>query len=464
MSSSLKQVLLGGAIWAGAGKLISMVCNFVLTIVLTHGISPAAYGGYHVVTTTIIILATVGTLGMDQVVVRFASMCQAIGDRVALGVIVATCVKAVVAGSLVTALLFFYVAPWFMGDVLQMPDLINYLWIIVVWLVLATVQRQLAETWRGLNDIRFATIFGGIRNVGMLTAVTTCIGMVALWAMGMLTLRSALWVMLSTSALTVLAAALVMRARFPQMTTPATNVGVEWSGQRALSEAWPLWLAVMITVLSSLGSTWLASAFDTPEHVALFGVAQKFTLLLVAPLVVINAILPPVIAQLHATGELVRLQHVVQAVAGITLLPCLFLLLFLVVAGRPLLDLLFGDYYVASFPMLLLICLGQVANIATGSWQIVLPMTGSRYQVLYASGISLFVQLVMGIWLGMVWGVWGVAVGYCTSIVIANVVGMLIVKNSVGIWTYAVINRATIELGRNMITSRIKRSTSPRIA
>lgn len=461
MTTALKDRMLSGALWAGAGKILSMAGSFLMTLALARALAPADYGSFFVALNTIVVLATVSTLGLDRVVVRFVAVRMGRQDAAGMRQVIWRCLGLVAAGGLTAAVAFRLLASAPVVSILQMPVLAGYLGLLAAWILTASLQRQLGETFRGLNDIRLATLFGGVRNSGILNSVLGAAAMLLLWANGDLTLFSALMVRLVTSILIVVAAstALWLRLRREHGRAPAAY---SWGSKTALREGWPLWFAGLVVVFNSQGVAWLASAFDTADQVALFGVAQRFALLLIAPTVMINAVLPPVIAQLHSEHQLLRLQHIVRSFSGLILLPALALLLVLVPAGAPLLRTLFGAHYEASYPILLLLCAGQVVNIATGAWQIVMPMTGTKQQLLVNSLISMLVLLVLGTILGSMAGVLGVSAAYCASMVTTNLIGAFLVRQKLGIWTFASLNLRTLQDARDLVEARLRRRMRPR--
>lgn len=452
MSNLTKQKMFGGVLWSAAGKLLSMGSNMVVMLILARAIAPSDYGAYFVALTTIVILGSFGTLGMDQVVIRFLGPAAALGSRAGLRQTVGRCLVVVVATTLLVCLAFWWLTPFFFGQLLGVPVLATYAGLLAVFLFFATLQRQLAETFRGLNDLRMATLFGGARTSGIVNSVLICLVSVMLWAAGRLTLWTALITVSGASAVVVIAAASVLWWRLTQGSHDDRAIPVQsLSFPGAIHEGWPLWLAGIITVLNNTGSAWLASALDTASHVALFGVAQRFVLLLITPMVVINAILPPIIVQLHGADQLRRMERIIKLMGGMVLLPSLILLALLAVAGRPLLHSLFGAYYQAAYPLMIILCVGQVINIATGAWQIVLPMTGNKRQILTTSVLALVTQFGVGVSLGYRMGVLGVAIGFCVSTVITNLVGMLLVHRKLGIWTCASLDWQSVRDARELI-------------
>jgi O-antigen/teichoic acid export membrane protein len=236
---------------------------------------------------------------------------------------------------------------------------------------------------------------------------------------------------------------------------PAAVFAQDWSAAKLLYEGWPLWLASLLAVVRAQVNGWFAAGFDSAENVALFAIAERFVLLMTAPLTIVNMLLPPVVAELYARGENKRMERVVQAVGGLASLPCIVVLVLIVLAGRPVLGLLFGDHYEAAYPILVILGVGQVANIVTGSWQVVLPMTGLRRQTLHVTMGAGAVQLLCCSIGGYTAGVVGVALGSCAGSLAGNVLGLMAARRHLGIWTFISVRRAVLADAVALLTKRI---------
>jgi O-antigen/teichoic acid export membrane protein len=456
VSNELKQRMIDGGLWAAGGRLFSIAGAFVLNLVLARSLTPEDYGVYFVVMSTMIILATVGTIGMDRVVVRFVAARKALGDWGDVRAVIHRCLTTVLATSALLCVAFYLLAPWFFSQVVRMPSVVALSGLMVLWLFFSTLQRQLAETFRGLNDIRCATLFGGLRNNGILNSVLTCGAVLALWASGAMSLTAAFATAICASLLVVLMAAWTLWHRLRAVDQPPPGTSLEgWSTVRVLHEGWPFWLASLIAVLRAQASGWFAAGFDTAEQVALFAIAERFALLIIAPLTIVNMLLPPVVAELHARGENKRMGRIVQAVGGLASLPCIVILLLIVLVGRPALGMLFGEHYEAAYPMLVILCIGQVASMATGAWQVVLPMTGLRQQILRVSMSAAVVQFSCSIIGGYTAGVLGVAVGVAAGAVAGNLLGLLAVRRHLSIWTFISMRREVLMDAVTLLTKRI---------
>jgi O-antigen/teichoic acid export membrane protein len=425
--------LVGGFAWASAGRLIAMATGFALTLILARGLTPAENGLYFVAFSAVVILSTLGAIGLDQMVVKFAAVrLLQCNDRGVYRIILRCAATAGLAGLSLCVLVLLFARASLSSD---LAGLVPYSGSIAAWVFFAILQRQLAESFRGLGDVRAATILGGIRNNGILNAVLCSAAMAGLLFAGALTLATA-FVAMALSSGTVCVVAVVMLLVDRESRAPSSAFVSGFGLKSALAEGWPVWLGALISATNFMGSTWLVEFFDDSADVAQFGVAQRLVLVLMAPMLVINSVLPPAVAQLHAAREPQKLERLVRTTSGVGFVASFAALLAIVVVGKPLLAFAFGAFYQGAYPILVLLCVAQVIGISLGAWQVVLPMTGGSRQMLIASAVALVSQLVLGTALGQ-YGVIGVSVAVCLSMLLSSFTGMYFVRRKVGISTIA---------------------------
>lgn len=464
MSQELKDKLFRGGVWALGGKIVSIICAFVLNVVLTRALTPAEYGAYFVAFNTVIILATVATLGVDQVAVRFTAIRAAADDIEGVRAIIARSLGIVSFGTLAICLAFYFLAPWFFTHVVKAPAVAALSGLMIIWIVVASFQRQLAEIFRGLKDIRGATLFGGIRNNGMIISIMSSLAAAVAYGFDVLSLEAAYLIMSSCSLLVVVVSARTLWRRThlvssyqkePVSESEAVN-GSNYSLAAILAEGWPLWFAAIFGALRMQGDGWLAAAFDTPENVALYGAAQRFVGLVMAPLAIVNALLPPFVAEMHARGQLKQLERVIRGVAGLAGVPAIIILVIMIFVGAPLMGILFGDYYFSSYQILIILSIGQLVNVLTGSCFVVLAMTGHKRQVVAITIASSLMLITGGVLGGYYGGVFGVALVSFLSLSFHNLLGMMAVKKSVGIWTFSYFESRMMSEAFQMVLKKTK--------
>ncbi|WP_148255527.1 lipopolysaccharide biosynthesis protein [Aidingimonas lacisalsi] len=186
----------------------------------------------------------------------------------------------------------------------------------------------------------------------------------------------------------------------------------------------------MRSVLSILIAGWLLSS----SELGVFKSTQQMAMLISFILIVINAIFPPRFASLYHQGKLEALGRLARQGALIGVLiaapPLLACLLF----PGWILGLL-GDEFVAASPLLRLIALAQLINVATGSVGFLLNMTGHEPLMrnialsCNAIGLLLFFVLIPP------FGPMGAAMALAFVLVVQNLVALFYVWRRLRIWT-----------------------------
>jgi O-antigen/teichoic acid export membrane protein len=169
----------------------------------------------------------------------------------------------------------------------------------------------------------------------------------------------------------------------------------------------------------------------------LYGAAWRLAQFVALPIAIANAVVPPLIAELHATNEKAELERLLRRSASWGGIPATIACLLAVMAGGRILGVVYGQFYGAAALPLALLSIGQAANVLAGSSGFALMMTGNERTMLattFASGTFFFIgELLVLPRLGIA-GAAGVAAG---AMILQNLLMLLFVKKCLGIWTHA---------------------------
>lgn len=185
--------------------------------------------------------------------------------------------------------------------------------------------------------------------------------------------------------------------------------------------------------LQTVVSIWIAGFLLTSSELGLFKSAQQMALLIMFILMVINAIFPPRFARLYHEGNHQGLARLARQGALLGTLLASPLLLVCLVVPQWVLGWM-GDEFVQAAPLLRIIAVAQLVNVATGSVGFLLNMTGHealmRNIALSANaiGIGLFMILIP------LFDELGAALALASVLVLQNVIALLFVWRRLGIW------------------------------
>ncbi len=192
-------------------------------------------------------------------------------------------------------------------------------------------------------------------------------------------------------------------------------------------------LATLVTTQADL---WIAGAYLEKADVAAYGVAARLVQLVLLPLLVVNAVIAPTVAQFHSEGRTRELERILGAFALIGALPGVVVLAVLSLFAAPILVLLYGEVYGNAADCLVLLCLGQLVNAGCGPGATVLMMTGGERAVMAISLVTAAITFFGGMALTRALGLEGVAAAAALAAAMHGGLCLLWVRHSLGIWTY----------------------------
>ena len=112
------------------------------------------------------------------------------------------------------------------------------------------------------------------------------------------------------------------------------------------------------------------------------------------------------------------------------------LFLVMIVFPAASLGLVFGHAYEEGSAVLVIMSLGQLVNLVTGSVGPLHVMLGYRKQLVVILGVSLVVTVLLNWWWIPLWGVTGAAVGNMIGLSAANLASLIYIRVKTGLWPY----------------------------
>ena len=160
---SLKQRLVTGGIWVILGKLVTAGSTVFIAALLTRLLPRDAVGVYFIADRLIWLVAMLALLGLNTAVVRLVA--EALGQgrpgraRAAIGLVYH---YGTIGVAVAAAFLAFGGGAWLALKVWSSPLLAAAIAAVAAWAAVHSLQILTSETFRGFQDLRLATIFGGV--------------------------------------------------------------------------------------------------------------------------------------------------------------------------------------------------------------------------------------------------------------------------------------------------------------
>lgn len=414
-----------------AGTAVGAATTFVLTAVVTRGLTAQHAGVFFSATSLFLMAVTVGQLGTPTGLVYFIGRCRALGTphliprylRQAMVPVVAVALLAAVALSLLAPRL----AAWTLPGHVDLAA--SSFRVLAVLLPFAAVSQVYLAAARGLATMRPNAL---VELIGRPVAQLVLVALAALAAPGLLT-----WAW----ALPYVPAALVawiwwrrLAARAVRVPATATEAATHAAGQAAGHGSfwrftWPRAVTSVVQIAMQRLDIVLLGALAGPAQAAVYTAATRFV---VAGQMGNNAVslaAQPALAESLAVGDRARTQRIYQLSTAwlITVTWPLFLLF---ASFGSLFLQAFGDGYGRGRPVLVLLSLTMLIATGLGMVDMVLAMAGHTGWNLINAVVALAVQVGLDLWLIPDHGMVGAAVGWAAAIVSRNVVAAVLVGSA----------------------------------
>ncbi len=207
-----------------------------------------------------------------------------------------------------------------------------------------------------------------------------------------------------------------------------------------LSLAWPVLITNLTRFALTQADLWILGAFRAQNSVALYGAALRLVALIAMPLMLVNAVVPPLIAEMSVQYRKKELETWLRRTATITALPALCALLIFILFGQFILATLYGEFYSAAALILAILSAGQIANVWSGSCGLTLMMTGHHRTLMKITIFCGIATVTAALWAVRNYGAPGVAIAASSGLVLQNLLMLFYAKRKTGIWTHVNLN------------------------
>ena len=162
---------------------------------------------------------------------------------------------------------------------------------------------------------------------------------------------------ITANVITVLLASMLLGRRVSKL--PSTN---EILSKEIIAISWPLWINSIGLLILNQADTLILGASRHSSEVAIYGVVFRLAVMVSMPLLITNAVLPPIIAELYSKNEKRKLERGLRSAATLVTIPAIILFGIFLIWGKDILSILFGEQYRVGYPILVILSLGQLIN------------------------------------------------------------------------------------------------------
>lgn len=432
--------------WAFAGKSSTALLTLSVNAFITRILTPDEVGTYFLMLSLVTVLSLVAQSGINKAIVRLVAESQARGKpRHTLSIIRSSYFIAGTTTLLVLTLFMSGIGAW-INQVIFSKSLGNSLIMLTaIWIVANTCRVLLAETFRGFHDIRHASIFDGLMD-SMIFALLL-FGLLVYHGTG--SLNQVVWLAIAANGVNVIAASIYLRQKLDTIGIPP---GPEQANLREiLAIAWPMCVSGVAIAILGQADLWIMGIFWEQHDVGVYGAVKRLVALVTISLLITNAVIPPLIAELNTHSKKETLQSALRATTTIAAIPALAVLGIFALFADQILATVYGEYYATGSAILLILSLGQLVNVWCGSCGNVLMMTGHQVLMMKTSVMCGILAVLLALFLAPEYGGPGVAASMSIGIMLQNTLMLLAVKRHLGIWTHLDMRLIWSNIARNLI-------------
>ncbi|MYM65129.1 MATE family efflux transporter [Pseudomaricurvus sp. HS19] len=201
--------------------------------------------------------------------------------------------------------------------------------------------------------------------------------------------------------------------------------------RRQLVASGNLWAVSCMNVLANWSAIVMAAIFVQAEELAYLSAAQRTAMLASFILSIVNTVVAPRYAQLWSSGKVDRVRSLARNSTRAMILVMLPAFSLVIIFPSEIMR-LFGSGFEAGATLLVIMALGQLVNVATGSVAYLLSMSGHERDLKRVTFISGPISIVSAVFFTSQWGVLGAAIATAVGLSAQNLGALWMVKRRLG--------------------------------
>ena len=431
--NSHNQLRRGGAMFA-ASHFIGMAMGFGGSMLLVRVARPDQVASYLMLLQAITALGLVLQLGLVPATLRFAPISRGRGGERATSMLRRR-LLGIQLGIWVLVVPPLVVAWPYVSRKLNAPDLATAVPFLISAAALASLGQLMDAYIRSFRLYSVAAPLGTFAPRALIFG-----GFVALWLAGRhdLPWEVLVTVYIASQICVVLAYAAVLPKTTPGEASEDREAHLPPGPRTILGTTTAMGLRAAVAVLFLSSDLWLLSWArpDDKLAVAVYGIASRVMQIMAALPGIANFLIPQELSILYADGRRQEMERMTRAASTAVALLSVVAVAGILLFGRPLLRLAFGDAYVGGWTILLLLAAGTLWDAASGSAGHVLQMSGNHVKLLYITLGTAVLKLALGVTLGRLWGGNGVALSTAVTLIAMNMAMVYMARRKVGVRTF----------------------------
>jgi O-antigen/teichoic acid export membrane protein len=411
---NMTAVAKGGGVTFG-GKLFLNGTRLLTAMLLARILGAEQLGMYSFALSALDLTAGLAIFGLDTALLRYIAILGSKRDEQGIWGTLQVGIGAAMLLSVITGTALYGLSFYIANSSFHKPELAPLLQLVSVFVPLINLSELLAGALRGFKRMDYPVIaqftFQPVFRL-VLIGLLLLSGLDAVWA-------------IVTYGIADLAASLIMiyflNKQFPLKRSLQ-------AGRRNLREllsfALPLWISEMMLKLKNNIQTLFLGVLSTVTGAGIFTVASQITMVSGDFSSAINTSSKPLIAELHAKGDIKQMGKIYQMANKWVVMVQLPVFLLMMLFPETLLS-IFGESYTQGATVLMILAATDLLSMSTGMGNIIIDMTGYTKLKLINSALRLTVYIGLNLLLIPRWGMIGAAIAVLAGESFINLVRII---------------------------------------
>lgn len=430
--SSAKRIRKGG-VWAILGRGGSAFFGFIISALMARLLTPEEFGAYFLVFSLVTLGSIFGQMGLDRTSVRLIASAMVIGDTARCKNIINTVLRyGAMASLIISIILYFGVGQWIVEELININNLnVSVAWV-ALWVVVLVLETLISNIFRGFHNIKLTVTFSGLVRGALLSLV-----LIYLWInSGASNLNEMIVWTVCAGLISTAIGFLLLKYKIRDYKTDNNKISKD-----IFSNALPMLTHAFLLYVIAQTNVWILGIYRSNDEVALYGTAMRLVLLVGISTSIVNAVVPPLIAEKYSQGNIKSIEGLLRSAATVCGTPALIVLLVYIFFGGWILSSIFGDFYTDAAMALLILSVAEIFNVLTGACSVTLNMTGHQVHMMSLTVVRAVISVIGGIIVVESYGILGVSIVYGVSLVAYNFSSLILTRKLVGIWTHVGVSK-----------------------
>ena len=239
------------------------------------------------------------------------------------------------------------------------------------------------------------------------------------------------YALLGGSAFTGILGWLIMRYSFREK-MHRSDIVHPVSSREVLSISLPMLMTTTMTFVIGQTGVVMLGMFCSEAEVGYYAIAVKLATRTTFILNAVNSMAGPKFSELFHSGKIDELFYVAKKSSKLIFWTATPILLGLIVIGKPILQIIFGQDFGVAYPALVLLALGQFVNSVSGSTGLFMNMTGRQKAFRNIILLSAVTNICVNFLLIRKYGVYGASIAAMISLMMWNIATLIYIKKKYG--------------------------------